>query len=84
MLTGFFLVLKLIKRRSPVRLDDDFAKLVDTLEHLKYLKPERQRGTQANGDANQPKRMRGFLACKRRSQGGHSSSTGTEVELQAT
>ena len=84
MLTGFFLVLKLFTLRRPVRLDNDFTKLVATLERLKYLKPERQRRSQAEGDADRPRRMRGFLACKRRSQGGGSSSTGTEVELQAT
>ncbi len=37
-----FVVLKLITRRLPVRLDDDSNRLLSTLEHLRYLKPERR------------------------------------------
>ena len=83
MLTGFFLVLKLITWRRPIHLDNDFAVLAATIEHLKFIKPERQHGSQPDGDTNQPRRLKGFLAVKRRSQGGGSSSTGTEVGLQA-
>ena len=83
-LTAFFLVLKLIHWRRPVHLDNDFAKLAATIEHLKYIKIERQGGSQPDGDANQPRRMKGFMAVKGRSQGGGSSTTGTDVGVQAT
>ena len=75
-------MLKLITRRGPVHLDNDFAVLVATLEHLKFLKPERQRGSQADGNANRPRRMSRFFTWKKRSKSGQSSSTGGEVELE--
>ena len=81
-LTSFFLVLKVITCRRPVRLDNGFAVLVATIEHLKSLKPERQRGSETHGNTNKLRQMREFLTCKKRSRGGQSSSTGGEVELE--
>jgi len=52
MLTTSFLVLKAIIRRPPVRLDDDFASLMATIETLRYLKPARssaQQGLETGG-----------------------------------
>ena len=82
LLTGFFLVLKLITWRRPIHLDNDFAVLVATLEHLKFLKPERQHGSRTDGNANRLRRMSGFFKWKKRSKSGQSSSTGGEVELE--
>ena len=75
-------MLKLIKPRRPIHLDNDFAVLAATLVHLRYLKPERQRGSQADGNANRLRRMRRFFTWKKRSKSGQNSGTGGEVELE--
>ena len=82
-LTAFFLVLKLVTWRSPVCLDNDCFVLAATFEHLRFLKPERQRGSRSDGNTNKIRRMRGFLTSKKRSRSGQNSSTRGEVGLEA-
>lgn len=43
-LTLFFVGLKVITKRRPVKLDDDFTELRNTLERLRYTKRERHIG----------------------------------------
>ncbi|KAK3175307.1 hypothetical protein OEA41_002554 [Lepraria neglecta] len=80
-LTVFFLILKVITRRPPVRLDNDFSVLASTLEHLKFLKPERQRGPQTDDGQEISRRLRGIMPWKSRSRSGHSPSS-AENELR--
>lgn len=79
-LTTFFIVLKLITREKPVRLSDDFAQLTVTIERLKILKPERQRGPRVPNRDENPRRLRDFVLWVSRSKVGGSSASGPDVE----
>ena len=85
MLTSFFIILKLITRRGPVKLDEDFAVLSRTLEDLRIIKPERKHRTEGDGlvhgNQNSGRFRRGCLSWRKRAKSGHSPSSATETEL---
>ena len=85
MLTSFFIILKLITRSGPVKLDDDFGVLSRTLEDLKIVKPERRHRLEGDGlmhgNQNSGRFRRGCLSWRTRARSGHISSSATETEL---